>query len=282
MKNFNKFARQLKIIFGASEDVEENAAIRIVQSLRQKGSASDYTSRFKEYMPLTGWDKEALKVMYRRGLKENVKDELMRSGASTTTLDNTIVEAIRIDDMLYERQMEKRYILRKPTGYSPRGGTGGYTRDRGDPIELDATIKGKPRGGKGKGNKKGGIKCYLCGKLGHIKKDCRTNKVRRPQINIMQINLVPTNITDYARSAYLGTHDGIAKANRKHACLSWTACYNNDCRVHLSNKEGLGQYPTRPRQELNVIQRKPLQQLRDGGNLRYLRSLPLTREDATL
>ena len=30
MKNFNKFVRQLKIIFGASEDTEENAAIRIV------------------------------------------------------------------------------------------------------------------------------------------------------------------------------------------------------------------------------------------------------------
>ena len=123
--------------------------------------------------------------MYRKGLKENVKDELMRSGASTATLDNTIVEAIRIDDMLYKRQMEKRHILRKPTGYLPRGGTGGYTRDRGDLIELDATIRGKPKRGKGKGNKKGGIKCYLCGKLGHMKKDCRTNKVRRPQINIM-------------------------------------------------------------------------------------------------
>ena len=150
MKNFNEFAKQLKIIFGASEDAEENAAVRIIQSLRQKGSASDYTSRFKEYMPLTGWDGEALKVMYRRGLKENVKDEIMRSGASTETLDDMIVEAIRIDDMLYERQMEKRHILGKPTGYSPRGGTGGYTRDRGDPMELDATIKGKPRGGKGK------------------------------------------------------------------------------------------------------------------------------------
>ena len=44
-----------------------------------------------------------MKVIYRRGLKENVKDELIRSGASTTTLNNTIVEAIRIDDMLYER-----------------------------------------------------------------------------------------------------------------------------------------------------------------------------------
>ena len=206
----------------------------------------------------------------------------MRSGASTTTLDNIIVEAIRIDDMLYERQIEKRYILRKPTGYLPRGGTGGHTRDRGDPIELNTTIKEKPRGGKGKGNKKGGIKYYLYGKLGYIKKDYRTNKVRHPQINIIQINLVPTDTTNSARGVYLGTYDRIARANRKHACLSQTACYNDDYRVYLSDKQGLGQYPTRPRQELNVIQRKLLQQLRDGGNLRYLRSLPLIREDVTL
>jgi hypothetical protein len=279
LKNFGEFAKQLKIIFGASEDAEENAAIRLVQSLRQKGSASDYTSRFKEYMPLTGWDDEALKTMYRRGLKENVKDELMRSGASTNSLDDMIREAIRIDDMLYERQMEKRHILGKPTGYSPRGGTGGYNRDRGDPMELDATIRGKPRKGKGKGNKKGGIKCYSCGKLGHMKKDCRTNKVRRQQINMMQA--APATV-DSGRGAYDTTGAATGEADREHARLSWTACYHDSCSVHLSDKQGSGWYPTKPRRELNVIHRKPLQQPRDGGNPRHPRSPPLTREDATL
>ena len=66
-----------------------------------------------------------------------------------------------------------------------RGGSGGYQRDRGDFIELDATFKGKLRKGKGKGNnKKGGIKYYSCGKLGYIKKDYRKNTVQR-QINMM-------------------------------------------------------------------------------------------------
>ena len=123
--------------------------------------------------------------MYRNGLKEHVKDELIRSSAVTDTLDRLIIEAIRIDDMLYERGMEKRHFQGKLAIYTSRGGSGGYQRDRGDLIELDATFKGKSKKGKGKGNnKKGGIKCYSCGKLGHMKKDCRKNTVQR-QINMM-------------------------------------------------------------------------------------------------
>ena len=126
MLNFGVFARQIKVIFGASEDAEGNAAVRLIQILRQKGSASDYTSRFKEYMLLTNWDEEALRVIYRNGLKEHVKDELIRSLAATDTLDRIIVEAIRIDDILYERSMEKRHFQGKPTSYTSRGGSGGY------------------------------------------------------------------------------------------------------------------------------------------------------------
>lgn len=32
-----------------------------------------------------------------------------------------------------------------------------------------------------------------------------------------------------------------------HACLSWTACYEDDCQIHISEKEGSGWYPKRPR-----------------------------------
>lgn len=31
--------------------------------------------------------------------------------------------------------------------------------------------------------------------------------------------------------------------------MSWTACYNDDCRNHLSDKEGPGWYPKPPRKQ---------------------------------
>jgi hypothetical protein len=53
--------------------------------------------------------------MYRRGLKENVKDELMRTGQKIENLDELIRATIEIDDNLYERAIERRYNV------APRG-----------------------------------------------------------------------------------------------------------------------------------------------------------------
>jgi hypothetical protein len=44
--------------------------------------------------------------MFRQGLKNNVKIELMRSGASLDTLNNIINKAIDINTRLYELSLE--------------------------------------------------------------------------------------------------------------------------------------------------------------------------------
>ena len=41
--------------------------------------------------------------MYYRGLKDNVKDKLMRSSIAQDTLDRLIIAAIEIDNKLYKR-----------------------------------------------------------------------------------------------------------------------------------------------------------------------------------
>jgi hypothetical protein len=46
--------------------------------------------------------------MFRQGLKPKVKEELMRTGASTDTLDDLINTAIDIDTKLHELQLELR------------------------------------------------------------------------------------------------------------------------------------------------------------------------------
>ena len=47
--------------------------------------------------------------MFKRGLKENIKDELMRLESLPKTLRELINAAITIDDKLYERVIERKY-----------------------------------------------------------------------------------------------------------------------------------------------------------------------------
>ena len=76
--------------------------------------------------------------MFRRSLKENVKDELICSSSIIDTLDILIRSAIDIDDKLYERAIEKKH------NFNPRGtfGFNGGLKNNysaGDPIDLSAT-----------------------------------------------------------------------------------------------------------------------------------------------
>jgi len=48
-------------------------------------------------------------TMFRRGLKDNLKDEIMRDGRTLSDMSDLIEVAIDLDDKLYERAMEKRY-----------------------------------------------------------------------------------------------------------------------------------------------------------------------------
>ncbi len=64
--DFDNFLSEIRGIYGLSND--KQVAIRIVQQLTQKTSASTYTAKFKEYAVKTGWNDQALVSMYYRGL----------------------------------------------------------------------------------------------------------------------------------------------------------------------------------------------------------------------
>ena len=95
-------------------------------------------------------------VIYRRGLKENVKDKLMRSGGVIDTLDRLIEEAIKTNDKLFERSIEKRYNSRtsgigRSTFFTKLRNYRYDKREQRDPyryilIELDFTSQRPTRG----------------------------------------------------------------------------------------------------------------------------------------
>ncbi len=48
-------------------------------------------------------------TMFRRNLKDNLKDEIMRDGKFISDMFNLIEIVIDFDDKLYERIMKKQY-----------------------------------------------------------------------------------------------------------------------------------------------------------------------------
>ena len=141
--------------------------------------------------------------MYRRELKEQIKNELMRDERAYETLDELIEIFIDLDDKLYERAMKKKYDEepkgragtysgRLPSSYSKRSN---FDRRRhvDEPVdivsmELDFTIrqnKGKNLKAR-RGNMKKDKTCYSCDKSSHFAKDCRSRGMMlQRQINVM-------------------------------------------------------------------------------------------------
>jgi hypothetical protein len=357
--SWEKFKGASRTVFGISNEV--NKAVRLIQNLRQKQAASEYAAKFQEHAQLTHWDNVALMEMYRRGLKDEVKDELIRYPAYLNDIQQLYAASIEIDDRLYERRMEKKYdgkgrhdieTNNRPNigKFRPRGNFNKYdNRNRRQepyygpqPMELDNTQRnshqgggrGRPRG-KPTGGKKN-FKCYACDKEGHIAKNCPSkNMVSRKEFNnIMRTsdsnkeNIAPRDeeqepeqeleegevlapeeeyehldllfrqlihrindgnlridLTEFT-SRYQQLRSDICSrpdnerelvaqmlheiceyeeipesedeseidALREHASLNWTACYDNRCQMHLSDKQGSGWFPTEPRRELNIIQ----------------------------
>ena len=127
--------------------------------------------------------------MYRRELKEQIKNELMRDDRAYKTLDELIEIFIDFDDKLYERVMKRKYDEKSKERveiYSSRLSSSYFEEsnfDKGRRVDelveivsmkLDFTI----RFNKGKNlkikrdNMKKDKTCYSCDKSSHFAKDC--------------------------------------------------------------------------------------------------------------
>jgi hypothetical protein len=142
---------------------EEQRAERAIQTLHQTKSVTAYTGEFQLLAGRIDWDDKALTAQYYRGLKEEVKDDIVRGGRPGELLP-MIEKAIDIDSRLYERRMERRGQY---SGGHQRKGKKDRTSRWEDRMELDAVSKkGNPSKDEMNRRRDKGL-CFECGLPGH-------------------------------------------------------------------------------------------------------------------
>ena len=93
--SYRGFVHKLQQAFGNVDDKKE--AVRALQTLRQKGSAGRYAAKFQRFSTRTNWGGDALKDQFYRGLKDAVKDNLIKEG-EFANLEAIINRAIIINN----------------------------------------------------------------------------------------------------------------------------------------------------------------------------------------
>ncbi|KAI7411517.1 hypothetical protein KC336_g12012 [Hortaea werneckii] len=256
--------RELEATFGQGNDQLE--AERALQLIRQRNSVARYKAEFQILVAKTSWNDEAVTAQFYRGLKDTVKGEIARQERPTTPMAMYDL-AMKIDQRLYERQMEKKGTFFQHGANSkvqrqvPEWKDNYYGLQK---MQIDAT-HGKP--GSKKGPKKGShqprqgqkdkskVECYNCHKKGHYSRECNARKQRH---ELQQPGRDPQRFqATQARGGYSKQSDkesrmttpptGTIAATKQddHAMISWTACYDDSCKIHLSDKTGSGFFPTK-------------------------------------
>lgn len=181
---FEGFKEKITKVFGNVD--EEKVAERKLSNLRQTGAASAYAAEFQQHMGrISGWGENAFMVQFYKGLKDSVKDELMRRDKHDS-IQAMMDDAIHFDNKLYERSLEKRgHYSSKYKGGSGRGSKKDH---HWDPMQVDA-ISRKPKQkqvSKEEMERRRKDKlCFTCGLPGHRSDSHRKGKKRTPgkQVN---------------------------------------------------------------------------------------------------
>ena len=198
-ESYTNFEEALTAMFGnpnEEEDAEEN-----LMDLQQLGSALKYTVKFRTIASKTEFGNEALMVMYKRGLKKEIRREFaLRDKDSIDTLAKMQEKAIWLDNQMYKQRLidrkntQRNGANQKKKRQTPQHDDGGPRPMEVDKIEKKDNQRRNPQRGQKKKDPeqqrrfKEGL-CLACGQKGHIKKDCTKKDVK--SVEVRTITTIP-------------------------------------------------------------------------------------------
>lgn len=179
--NYPDFASELRKVFHHPVSGQDPGT-RLSRLQQGNSRVSDYAVEFRLAAMESGWNDQALRVVFRRGLSEAVKDQLA-TREEPSSLDELIGLAIRIDGRLQERRREQNRRRSPPNRYrsSPPDRTpappmppavewhASPSTDTGDePMQLGRT---RLNPAEREARFRAGL-CLYCGQRGHLIRTC--------------------------------------------------------------------------------------------------------------
>ncbi len=216
-EDFFNFEQAIRRMY---EDINAKRIIeRQLYDIKQSESTFKYIAAFQSIAAKIKWNDLTLTAQFYKELKNVIKNEIVCMNRFAT-LHVMISKTIMLNNRQYERRLEKKNkIVYVSVAWSKRKKKQFYYDSQSMKLDAIRKILTNARDKTTQQSKA----CYTCEKLDHFFRDCTQNKYKN-------------------KSKFYDKQDRSFAAMKedqkdKHQALSWTACYENNCCTHLSDKK---------------------------------------------